>query len=88
MQINGPVKAFDFNTDIKLLVLLTIVKLFGGIELKEKESGITYPYFEQGLGSIKTGDKINFSFNLNKHPKMLCEKVKEEIDILKALNNL
>jgi hypothetical protein len=87
-QIKGPVKSIDINTDNKLLVLLTDVRLFDSIELKEKESGITYPYFCQELGNIEAGDKINFSFNLDKLPKMICEKVNAEKDVYKALDNL
>jgi len=89
MFIKGPVKNIDINTiDKKLLVLLTKIDLFENIELKEKESGITHPYFVQEIGNIEAGDKISFSFNVNQYPKMVCEKVKEEQDVFKALENL
>jgi hypothetical protein len=89
LLIEGPVKDIDFDIGSrKLLVLLTEIKLCEGIELGEKESGITHPYFVQELGNVRRGDRIKFDFNLSQFPKMICSKVEEKLDPLAALEKL
>jgi hypothetical protein len=67
------------------LVLSTSIQLFGPIHLREKESGITQPYFSRQIDRLETGDAVQFVFNLTGFPELNCHKLEKEDDIFSRL---
>ena len=67
------------------MVLSTHIQLFGPICLKEKESGITHPYFARDIDIPAVGDKVQFFFNLEGFPQLTYRKPDSGGDIFSKL---
>jgi len=59
---------------IKDLILLTTINIFDDITLKEEDNtGLTKIYFDQNVGFLKGGEKLEFKYQLGSYPKIITE---------------
>lgn len=67
------------------MVLSTHIQLFGPICLKERESGITQPFFARNIEIPEVGDEIQFLFNLVGFPELKYYKLDTGDDVFSRL---